>query len=179
MLTRLMNLFELGAIIAILAIALLLQFYFHELPCPLCLLQRIGFLMIAFGFLLNLKFGYRPFHYTIVLLSALFTAFVALRQIALHVLPGAGAYGAPFLGLHLYTWSFIASMVIIIVTSIVLGMGWQYHARQYQSTLWYLMTHLLFVMVGLILAANIGAVIFECGFRVCPDNPIKYEMLIR
>lgn len=178
MLTRLINLFELCAIIGILAIALLLQFYFHELPCPLCLLQRVGFFMITVGFLLNLKFGYRPFHYTIVLLSALFTAFVALRQIALHVIPGTGAYGAPILGLHLYTWSFIVSMAIIILTAVILGSGKQYDIRQYQSRAWRLITHLLFAFVGLILVANIVAVVFECGFHICPDNPAQYELRV-
>src|SRR5579862_2934195 len=85
---RLASLFELVAVITVLAMTLLLQFVFNELPCPLCLLQRIGFVGIAYGLLLNLRFGFKPSHYAVVILSGLFTAFVALRQIALHVIPG-------------------------------------------------------------------------------------------
>ncbi|EDK27855.1 hypothetical protein VSWAT3_15162 [Vibrionales bacterium SWAT-3] len=30
-----------------------LQVSLNELPCPLCLLQRLGFVMVMFGFMLN------------------------------------------------------------------------------------------------------------------------------
>lgn len=120
------NVMELLGIQLTLILAIVFQIFLHELPCPLCLLQRIGFFGIALGLLLNLRNGLHPSHYSICLLSALFTSFVALRQIALHVVPGTGFYGAPFLGLHLYSWSFILAMLIIIATSFILGINRQY-----------------------------------------------------
>ncbi len=91
------NLLEVYFIILMLVMAFAIQFILHEIPCPLCLLQRLGFLAIAFGFLMNLRFGLRPSHYAIVIISALYTSFVALRQIALHVVPGTGSYGSAIL----------------------------------------------------------------------------------
>ena len=48
------------------SVVLLMTFYFqlslHELPCPYCLLQRVGMFFMAFGFLMNLRFGFRPSH---------------------------------------------------------------------------------------------------------------------
>ena len=168
-------LFELTGVIIILLFAFIFQFVLYELPCPLCLLQRIGFVCIAFGFLLNLRFGFRPSHYSIIILSGLFTAFVALRQIALHIIPGTGVYGSAIFGLHLYTWSFIAAMLIVIVSTLLMGVD-----RQYQPTLsirWPRFSHFLFGLLTLLILANIISVILECGLNVCPDNPIHYKLI--
>lgn len=168
------NAFELLGIMLMLFLAFAFQIVLNELPCPLCLLQRLGFLGVAFGFLLNLRFGLKPSHYAIALISALFTSFVALRQIALHVVPGTGVYGDAIFGLHLYTWSFIVSMLIVIVTILMLGCDQQYQVtasdRMYSSRI----TRLLFGATVLLIIANIISVLLECGLAVCPDNPVHY-----
>lgn len=79
------SIMEVFGICFIIGMAFALQLLWNDLPCPLCLLQRLGLLGIALGFLLNIRYHVRPSHYAISLLSALFTAFVALRQIALHI----------------------------------------------------------------------------------------------
>jgi disulfide bond formation protein DsbB len=172
------NLFELLSIILVLMLSLLFQFVLGELPCPLCLLQRVGFIFIAFGFLLNLRFGFRPSHYSIVLISALFTSFVALRQIYLHVLPNTGSYGNAVLGLHLYTWSFIIAMSIAVTTALLLGCDRQYRLSQYKNVIWRHWINIVFGLIMFILAANIISVFFECGFYACPDNPTVYEVVV-
>lgn len=168
---------ELSVVIGILFLTLALQFLLHELPCPLCLLQRIGFLGIALGFLMNLRFGFRPSHYSIVLLSSLFTAAVALRQIALHAIPGTGSYGSPILGLHLYTWSFILAVTLLVITSLILGIDKQFLSSKRTNKAWHFLTHILFGLVTLVILINIISAFLECGFRECPDNPTNYELL--
>src|SRR5580698_8453161 len=111
---RICVMLQLSGIMLLLSLAFFFQIVMNELPCLLCILQRIGFLATAFGFLMNLRFGLRPSHYAMALTGALFTSFVALRQIALHVVPGTGTYGQPVLGMHLYTWSFLISMLIVV-----------------------------------------------------------------
>lgn len=177
MIQRFINLFEVAAIIFVMLLALLFQFHLHELPCPLCLLQRAGFIGITFGFLLNFKFGFRPSHYAIAILSALFTSFVALRQIALHVIPGTGAYGNAFLGLHLYTWSFIIAMCITVVSTLLLSYDQQFKILPKPDGMWLYIRYVLFSLVVFIIAINLLSVIIECGFMPCPDNPVKYEMI--
>ncbi len=170
---RLFNTMELMGIIVTLMMAFVFQIVLKELPCPLCLLQRIGFLGIAFGFLMNLRFGLRPSHYAMVLLSALYTSFVALRQISLHVIPGTGSYGNAIFGLHLYTWSFIISMIIVVVTTIMLGVDRQYQIRG-TDVLFTKTAKIIAAILFILLVANIISVLFECGLMACPDNPTHY-----
>jgi disulfide bond formation protein DsbB len=168
----LVNILDVLALIIILTLAFIFQWIFHELPCPLCLLQRVGFLITGTGFLLNLRYSLRPSHYAISLIGALFTSFVALRQIALHVVPGTGAYGSSIFGLHMYTWSFIASMAIICFTAILLSIDAQY--RVPESNLKggkFLASILMIIMLALALS-NFVAVLNECGLYSCPDNPM-------
>lgn len=174
---RVANLFEVCGVFMVLLLAFLMQFVYNELPCPLCLLQRFGFMAIAFGFLLNFRFGFRPSHYSIILLSSLFTAFVAMRQVALHVVPGTGAYGNAVFGLHLYTWSFVLSMLVVISTSLLLGVDRQYLEKVRKSRIWEYIVHTLFAVLVFLTVANIVSTVFECGFAQCPDNPAGYEML--
>lgn len=166
-------LYALG-IVLLLLIALVLQFVFDEQPCPLCLLQRVGFLITSLGYLFNLRFGFRPGHYVISLLGALFTTFVALRQIALHVVPGTGGYGPEILGFHLYTWCFIVSMLIIIFTCFLLAFDQQYMQKQ-PTKRFHQLRQGIFALVMLIAATNLVATFVECGFSECPDNPSGYK----
>lgn len=176
-LAKMGNLIEYTAVLLILIMTFYFQLVLNELPCPLCLLQRLGMMGIIFGFLLNFRFGYYPSHYAIVLLSSLFTAFVAMRQIALHVIPGTGAYGSAFFGLHLYTWSFIAAMLILISTIILMAIDKQYVKDVKESRFSSRWVNALFILALFIITLNIISVTLECGFSACPDNPVTYELL--
>ncbi|MDF2867477.1 MAG: dsbB 1 [Gammaproteobacteria bacterium] len=176
---RIFNTLELTGIILMLMMAFGFQLVLHELPCPLCLLQRVGFIGIAFGFLMNLRFGLRPSHYAIVLLSALFTSFVALRQIALHVVPGTGAYGNALFGLHLYTWSFIICTLIVIATTFMLSIDTQYQVVHKRNIRMPALTHTLFATTLFIIIANLVSVLLECGLKACPDDPMHYLWLLK
>jgi disulfide bond formation protein DsbB len=168
------NMLAVLGISIVLMMGFIFQFFLHELPCPLCLLQRVGFTLIAMGFLFNLRFGLRPSHYAIVLLSAVYTGFVALRQVSLHVIPGTGNYGSAIFGLHMYTWSFIFSVLAIIVTTIMLGIDRQYEPAHINNTQYKKYVHALFALFFIITLANAISVWAECGWQECPDNPTGY-----
>ncbi|HET9247445.1 MAG TPA: disulfide bond formation protein B, partial [Xanthobacteraceae bacterium] len=55
-----LNALGLYAIALVLAVAFAAQLLLDELPCPLCLIQRIQFAMLAVGPILNVRFGPRP-----------------------------------------------------------------------------------------------------------------------
>src|SRR5262249_8113042 len=78
------NALGLFAIALVLLVAFAAQLLLHELPCPLCLLQRIQFALLAVGPILNIRFGLRPSHYAVSLLTAVAGAAFAARQILLH-----------------------------------------------------------------------------------------------
>ena len=78
-----------------------MQIAYDELPCPLCLLQRVAFTALAVGPVLTLRHGPRPAHYGLVIIAALMGAAIAARQILLHIMPGDAGYGSALLGLSL------------------------------------------------------------------------------
>lgn len=173
-LENLCNSLEATGVAVILLMAFALQVVLNELPCPLCLLQRIGFFMIALGFLMNLRFGLHPSHYAMVILGCVYTSLVALRQIALHVIPGTGSYGSAIFGLHLYTWSFIVSVVILVVTTFLMSVDRQYLVPVKKKNNMHLVINSLFIILVLLLVINIISVFYECGLSQCPDNPTSY-----
>jgi len=96
----LMNVLALYAIAGVLFAAFAMQFWLSELPCPLCLLQRVFFCAIAAGPILNLRYGPRASHYALSILAALIGASVSARQILLHILPGDPGFGSAVFGYH-------------------------------------------------------------------------------
>jgi len=115
-----LNAFGLYAVALVLAVAFAAQLLLDELPCPLCLLQRIQFAMLAVGPILNVRFGPRPSHYAVSLLAAIAGAAFAARQVLLHIMPGDAGYGSALLGYHYYSWAFIGFAVAIIALAAVL-----------------------------------------------------------
>ncbi|WP_062268318.1 disulfide bond formation protein B [Endozoicomonas arenosclerae] len=171
---------EVLAVCLLLTAAFWFQFVMHELPCPLCILQRQGILAIASGFLLNMRYHVRPSHYSLSLLAATLTSFIALRQIALHVTTPQG-YGSAFLGLHMYTWVYILCSVSIIYIAIVIGYSKQFELHAYKDEVSEardprirMFSHIAFVLLVFLIAANIFSIFFECGLEQCPDNPVRY-----
>lgn len=158
---------------AIIAGALSIQFFLHEEPCPLCLLQRLGMFMVMLAALMNLHFGIQPLHYGMGLLGSIYGATVAGRQILLHIVPGTGAYGSPVLGLHLYTWSFLSFVCLIIgiaVMLIIYQLSGQ-KAEPVPDKPFPALKKIAFGFAALLLLINVVATFIECGIGVCPDNP--------
>ena len=159
-------------------IILLITFYqqllYHELPCPLCLLQRLCFIGVGLCLCMNLKTSIKVEYYGLMILSALLGLVIALRQIFLHVSPGDLGYGSPLLGLYLYTWSAIGFGLIIGFIAISLLLKFSFKERYFlpKQGLYWLMIFFLFLIL-----ANGISTFMECGFLICKDNPIHYYSL--
>src|SRR6266478_697147 len=115
-----LNALSLYAVALVLTAAFAAQLTLHELPCPLCLLQRILFATLAIGPILNIRFGPRPSHYAMSLFAAVAGAVVSTRQVLLHIMPGDAGYGSALLGYHYYTWAFIGFAVAIVLIAAML-----------------------------------------------------------
>ena len=155
------------------------QFIKGEFPCPLCLLQRLAMIGVAFGAMLNLRYGMHPTHYAVSLLSAVFGACVSARQILLHIAPGSGGYGSPVFGYHLYTWALLVFVVSIILIGLMLLSERQYEDYDREKTTDTLdgFVKVVFFLALLITVANIVTTYLECGLNQCPDNPASYIIL--
>lgn len=68
--SKLLNALGLIAVDLVLVLAFVDQLWLHDLPCPLCILQRAAFIAAGFGLALNLLFGPRPSHYGVLILGA-------------------------------------------------------------------------------------------------------------
>lgn len=175
------NVVDLLGVFVISAMAILIQLFFHELPCPLCLLQRIGLMGIAFGYVLNIMHGNRANHYAYSCIAAIITMFISMRQILLHIVPGSGGYGDPIFGIHMYTWVFIICIVAITwnLLMIIIYPEDLRHERLIRKVK---LGNNKFIKVAviayiLIVALNFALAFLECGTTQCPDDPTQYMIL--
>jgi disulfide bond formation protein DsbB len=171
-----LNALGLYGIALVLAAAFAFQLLRTELPCPLCLLQRVQFAMLAIGPILNIRFGPRPAHYAISLLAACVGAAVAIRQILLHITPGDPGYGSAFFGYHYYTWAFIVFATAIVLIGIILLFDGRTVEDGVERPVGSLARVAVWSVIGLT-ALNVISTLVECGFSSCPDNPTFYELL--
>jgi disulfide bond formation protein DsbB len=171
-----LNALGLYAIALVLLVAFAAQLVLHELPCPLCLLQRIQFAMLAVGPILNLRFGPRPSHYAVSLLTALAGAAFAARQILLHVMPGDPGYGSALLGYHYYSWAFLGFAAAIVALAAVLLFDEQFREADKPRPISAFARTAVWLVLALTVL-NVISTLLECGFAACPDNPVAYELL--
>lgn len=163
------NQLTLTVIIGMLSYAFIDQIYFGELPCPLCLMQRIGFVIIGFSLVLNIRCGTHSAHYGWGIIGGLAGMMVSLRQVLLHVLPGDAGYGATFLELHFYTWAFVGYVGLLAGLAILLMLP----NRDVRSRSFF--SNALIIIFILLVAANLISTLLECGIGPCADDPVKYE----
>jgi disulfide bond formation protein DsbB len=171
----LLNALGLYAISLVLLLGLVFQLLWHELPCPLCLLQRVAFVALAVGPILNIRHGPRPSHYAMSLLAALVGMMVAVRQVMLHILPGNPGYGSAVAGLHYYSWAALIFVFAIVLIGLVLLFDRQFADTPVTSpSLFAVLAVWLIIIVA---AANAAATLLECGFTWCAKDPIRYILL--
>jgi disulfide bond formation protein DsbB len=170
---RTLDTLALYGICGVLGVAFYYQFGHGELPCPLCALQRVGFVIAGVALMLNVRTGYSPAHYGLALLSAVAAGSASLRQIALHVVPGSGHYGSALFGFHFYTWALVGYGALVVYVGLMLMVARVADERARvgragpltQLACW------LFILLAL---ANAAAFLAECGVGPCPDDPTGY-----
>ena len=175
-----LNALSLYAVAGLLAAAFAAQLLLNELPCPLCLLQRVMFAALAIGPILNIRFGPRPSHYALSLFAAVIGAVVSTRQVLLHIMPGDSGYGSAIFGYHYYTWALLGFVAAIMMLSAILLFDSQFDKNNSQPavTAGAFARIAVWLVIGLV-ALNVISTLLECGFGACADNPVVYELLKR
>ena len=175
--SAILNVLGLLGISLILTVAFTYQLALGELPCPLCLLQRAGFIAIGMGFLFNMRLGERPSHYAMILIASLVTGFIAMRQVSLHLAPGDPGYGSALWGLHFYTWALTAAVGIICYVALVFVLKDATGKREADAPVTGFASNAVFAIFALLVAANLLSTVLECGAGQCDDNPVRYLLL--
>ncbi|GAB0103710.1 disulfide bond formation protein B [Nocardia sp. JMUB6875] len=104
------------------------QFVLWEYPCPMCLLQRMFFLLSAIGpayIIVRSRTGSvttREFAsgWGWAVMAAILGSFVSGAQVLMHIVPPDPGYAGALFGLHLYTWAFITFVMAVLAAGIVL-----------------------------------------------------------
>jgi disulfide bond formation protein DsbB len=157
-------------IAAILTVAMVLQYYGGEIPCPLCLLQRVAMFGVCFGIILHFRHGYSVQNTGVSMLFALFLLIVSVRQTLLDIYPRPGhSYtGSAVMGLHMPVWSVLIAVAILTAFAIKLAVlgGEDLRGTQPSPTLGRVARLLGFYVtaIGLI---NFVSVIVQCGVDAC------------
>ncbi|HEY1598661.1 MAG TPA: disulfide bond formation protein B [Pirellulales bacterium] len=159
------------------------QFAWQELPCPLCMLQRMGMILAAFGpafILLRCRHGdVSPTDfatgYGMSIIAAMFGASVSTRHILLHIASPDPVPGLAVLGMHLYTWALIVFCTAIAASGLNLLFTRELAPRQTQFG-W--PTRLVLGSLAAVIVTNLVCVFFLEGFHwLLPGDPDRYQLL--
>lgn len=176
-----------AAYVGILSTAMFVfQFALGEMPCPLCITQRMAMMAASLGPLYvivqSLRGQLTETKFMVGLgmasLGALVGAIMSIRQIELHILPGDPGYGTAIMGLHLYTWALITFVIVIAFAGLLMLFGHEFQpiapeARWARTVAWII----VWAFVATI-AINMVVVFFEEGFNLyLPDDPTGYVLL--
>ncbi len=171
---------QLFVVCGVLVGSLTYQFALGELPCPLCVIQRLAFLLACvgpIGVLLRSAEGRSDWRrqargFSMTILAALVGSAASIRQILLHIVPPDLGYGPPVLGLHLYSWALIVFGCLIASSAIGLC-GIQNEPVSLPRLPVYLLCSLTLV-IGLTVAL---ATFLMQGFNaLLPPDPTRYEL---
>ncbi len=167
------DLFQLAmmlAMAAILTAAMVLQYYGNEIPCPLCLLQRVAMFGVCFGIIMHFRHGYSARNDGVSMLFALFLLIVSARQTLLDIYPrpGHSYIGSAVLGLHMPVWSIVIAFAILLAFAVKFAiLGGQHLRDRRPSPALGRLAKLLSLYVVAIALINFGSVILQCGADAC------------
>jgi disulfide bond formation protein DsbB len=167
------DLFQLAMLLtmaAILTAAMVLQYDGGEIPCPLCLLQRVAMFGVCFGIIMHFRHGYSARNDGVGMLFALLLMMVSVRQTLLDIYPrpGHSYIGSAVLGLHMPVWSVVIAMAILAAFAIKFAILGDEHLRDKPppAPLGRL-AKLLSLYVIAIALINLGSVVLQCGADAC------------
>ena len=160
----------LAGLAAILTAAMVLQFAAGEIPCPLCLLQRVAMFGICFGLVRHFRDGYDGRNIGIGLVWALFLLLVSVRQVLLNIVarPGHAYPGGAVLGLHMPVWSVVIAFAVLLAFAATLTL---FDGTRLSTTPPSPALTRVGAVAGLYVIAlcfiNLASAILQCGLGAC------------
>jgi len=173
-LSRLLNALALVALDTVLVLAFADQLWFRDLPCPICILQRAGFIAAGFGLALNLIFGPRPSHCGLGIIGAMVGGVMSADQVLHYIVPGTGSYGNAIFGLHFYSWSLIAFAVVVAGSGVMLMFDRQFESSSPPPLPPSVFPLTAVALLALLAVGNVASTLAICGVGLCPEVPGGY-----
>lgn len=154
----------------ILTFAMILQYRGGEIPCPLCLLQRVAMFGVCFGIIQHFRNGASLRNDGLSMIFALLLLIVSARQTLLDIYPRPGhAYiGSAIFGIHMPVWSVIVSVAILLAFAIKFAaLGGENLRDDEKSPLLNGAANFISLYVILLCAINFVSVVLQCGLDGC------------
>lgn len=172
-------------ICAVLVGAFVVQFGTGELPCPLCIIQRMCMILAALGpaFVILEGRSRSSYGFSIIgsgfgmsIMAAVGGMAVSARQVLLHIGKGDPGYGMPIFGMHLYTWALVVFIVILVVSGLTLLFEPRLDLPKPKKMRPF--TQVTLIIFAVIIAMNAVVVLLESGPHwFLPANPEHYKGL--
>lgn len=177
-LDRLALLGMLLALAAILTAAMVMQYAFGEIPCPLCLLQRYAMFGCCFGLLQQLRSGSSERGTGVSLIFTIVLLVISVRQTLLDLFPRPGHdyVGSAVFGIHMPVWSVFIAIALLAGFAFRLALFGSPRVAPsaqnaaIQSIAWALSGYVLLICV-----INFLSVILQCGLGEC--HTFAYRLL--
>jgi disulfide bond formation protein DsbB len=169
-LDRLLLVLMLAALAGILTAAMVMQYALGEIPCPLCLLQRVAMFGCCFGLIVQLRSDNSERGSGIALIFAILLLIISVRQTLLDLFPRPGHdyVGSAVLGLHLPVWSVVIAVALLLGFAARLALfGGTTDAATAGRDPLRPVVDVLRVYVIAICAINLLSVVAQCGFGQC------------
>jgi disulfide bond formation protein DsbB len=177
-LDRLALLAMLLVLAAILTAAMVMQYAYGEIPCPLCLLQRFAMFGCCFGLAMQLRDGTSERGTGITLIFAILLLVISVRQTLLDLFPRPDHeyIGSAVLGVHMPVWSVLIAVALLLGFAIRFALfGAPRSAPEPGSSPIARVAHWLLIYVAVICAINFVSVIVQCGIDEC--HTTGYQLL--
>ena len=169
MLDRSLLVFMLIALAAALTAAMVMQYAFGEIPCPLCLLQRYAMFGCCLGIIMQLRSADSERGAGIAAIFAVLLLVISVRQTLLDLFPRPGhAYvGSAVFGIHMPVWSVVIAVALLLGFAARLALFGAPRSALDRSSPIRRLTGALTLYVLLICAINFASVVVQCGAGQC------------
>jgi len=177
-LDRLVLLLMLSTLAAILTAAMVLQYAFGEIPCPLCLLQRVAMFGCCFGLIHQLRAEGSERGSGISLAVTLLLLVISVRQTLLDLFPrpGHSYIGSAVLGIHMEVWSVFIAVALLLGFAIRFALfGAPRAAPETEGSPMRRCARGLEIYLVFICASKFLSVVLQCGLGEC--HTFGYRLL--
>lgn len=170
-----------AVIAGILTAAMTLQYANGEIPCPLCLLERLALFGVCFGIMQNFRGGFAYQNTGFSLLFAVFLLIVSVRQTLLDIYPRPGHeyIGSAIFGVHMPVWSIIIALTLLIAYATKMAaVGGDEYLEKADPKSFPFVSELaagLSLYVIALAAINFVSVVLQCGLGEC--HTFGYKLL--
>jgi disulfide bond formation protein DsbB len=155
---------------AILTAAMVMQFVYGELPCPLCLLQRVAMFGCCFGLIQQLRSGGSERGTGVCLIFSVLLLVISVRQTLLDIFPRPGHeyVGSAVFGVHMPVWSVLIAVALLLGLAVRFALfGSPRAAPLADDSPIRRVVQGLVIYVVMLCAVNFVAVVVQCGLGEC------------